>query len=62
MRPRSRFLIGFATAALTFGTFMATLGPQKFGAHCGHNRHHHGYAHHCYNSNDEPGHTVEKAK
>jgi hypothetical protein len=44
MKPRARFLTGFAAAALTFGILMATLGPQRFGGHCGHHRgHYHGY-------------------
>ncbi|HYG50306.1 MAG TPA: hypothetical protein VD905_05355 [Flavobacteriales bacterium] len=49
MKRGSRFLIGFAAAAVTFGTLMATLGPQKFG-HCSHHwRHHHGHCGHtCY--------------
>lgn len=50
MKPGSRFLIGFAAFALTFGTLMATLGPQQFNAHGAHHRHHH--HHGCY---DEPG-------
>jgi len=39
MKRKSKFLIGFATALLTFGTLMATLGPEKFNKyghrHCG---------------------------
>ncbi|MCE3227241.1 MAG: hypothetical protein K0S32_1792 [Bacteroidetes bacterium] len=34
MKRGTRFLAGFAAAALTFGTLMATLGPQRFGRHC----------------------------
>lgn len=42
----STFLIGFATAAVTFGILMASLGPQKFGKHCSGNfAHHHAYQH-----------------
>jgi hypothetical protein len=61
MKRGSRFLIGFAAAAVTFGTLMATLGPQKFGRHC------HGYWNHCYGHNHcghtcyaEPGNSFEK--
>jgi len=52
MRKGSRFLLGFSAAALTFGTLMLTLGPQKFGGHCGgHWKHHHGYSgYHCYDA------------
>lgn len=57
MRPRSRFLIGFAAAALTFGTLMAILGPQRFGAHCA-NHGHHGY---CNSPYDQTHHTAGKA-
>ena len=52
MKRKSKFLIGFAAAAVTFGTLMAALGPQKFGAHCSRhwNQHHGcGHCHHtCY--------------
>lgn len=42
MRKGSRFLVGFAAAALTFGSLFAVMGPDKF-ASCTH----HGYGHHC---------------
>ena len=42
MRRGSRFLIGLATAAITFGTLMFTLGQDQFNKY-GY-RHHHG----CY--------------
>jgi len=38
MNRRNRFLIGLAAAAITFGTLMATVGPQRFTQyrqHCG---------------------------
>jgi hypothetical protein len=35
MRRRSGFLIGFAAAAITFGTLTATLGFKRFNR-CGH--------------------------
>jgi hypothetical protein len=38
MYRRSRFLIGFLAAALTFGGLMATLGPEHF--HRAWHRHH----------------------
>jgi hypothetical protein len=47
MKRGTRFLTGFAAAALTFGSLMATLGPQRFGQHCyGKWRGHHGYYSH----------------
>ncbi|HLP13240.1 MAG TPA: hypothetical protein VK177_14990 [Flavobacteriales bacterium] len=55
MKKRTHFLVGFLVAALTFGTLMATLGPQKFGRHChGHWNHH--LKHHCYK---ETGHHIQ---
>lgn len=30
MKRKPRFFIGFLAAALTFGTLMATVGPQRF--------------------------------
>lgn len=52
MKPRNKFLIGFLTAALTFGGLWATLGPR----HCpngGHYRNHcYGHDHGCYNQGD----------
>jgi hypothetical protein len=43
MRRGSRFLIGFAAAALTFGSLNAFVGHRQFGRH----RHHFGRGHHC---------------
>lgn len=44
MRRGSRFLIGFAAAALTFSSLMAFVGPRHFGGY----RHHFGRGrHHC---------------
>ena len=53
MKRGSRFLIGFAAAALTFGSLMAGLGKDRFAKHCQSNRYHHGcyHHHHC----DEEG-------
>ena len=48
MNRKSKFLIGFAAAALTFGTLMATVGPKHFNHHgssCYHNEN-------CYKHND----------
>ena len=47
MKKGSKLLIGFSVAAITFGTLMTTLGPQKFGAHCSGNWVHYGH-NHCY--------------
>ncbi|MCC6371303.1 MAG: hypothetical protein IT236_09890 [Bacteroidia bacterium] len=33
MKRKARFFTGLAAAALTFGSLMATLGPQRFNAH-----------------------------
>lgn len=45
MKKSSRFLIGFAAAALTFGSLMAFVGPQHFAKygnrHCGYHQYHH---------------------
>ena len=46
MKKGSRFLIGLASAGLTFGALMMTLGVtqfNKFGY-----RHHHHWHHECY--------------
>ncbi len=44
MKKGSRFLIGFAAAALAFGSLMAFVGPQHFAKygnrHCGYHQHH----------------------
>jgi hypothetical protein len=62
MKKRSRFLIGFSTAAVTFGVLMATLGPQKFGAHCGHRlKSHHAYNHCAHTCRNEQSNRVDKA-
>ncbi|NTW23600.1 MAG: hypothetical protein HGA37_02780 [Lentimicrobium sp.] len=52
MKRRTRFIIGFAAAAITFGTLTATLGPARF--------HHHRLSHShafcdksCDNSNSK---------
>lgn len=50
MKRGTRFLAGFAAAALTFGTLMATLGPQRFGKHCYGNWRNHYECYHHYNS------------
>lgn len=47
MSRRSRFLVGLAAAAITFGSLFATLGPEKFNQ-CGKRAH---QMHHCC-SND----------
>jgi len=59
MYRRSRFLIGFLTAALTFGGLMATLGPEHFHRslrwhHMGNCCMYHGYQDDRMNSCDEP--------
>ncbi len=33
MKRRTKFIIGFASAALTFGTLMATIGPRHHMRH-----------------------------
>jgi len=57
MYRRSRFLIGFLAAALTFGGLMATVGPEHF--HRAWHWHHHMnnccmYNEERMNSYDEP--------
>lgn len=59
MKRRSRFLTGFTAAALTFGTLMLTLGPQKFGGNCTRHGHHHGY---CHNQPNAPANPTDVAK
>lgn len=60
MKKQSKFLIGFGVAALTFGTLMATLGPEKFGRHCSsHWRNHHGYSHCGHTCSAEAGHACQ---
>jgi hypothetical protein len=44
MKKGSRFLVGFAAAAITFGSLFAIMGPDRFG-HCGHWKHHHCHHH-----------------
>lgn len=49
MKPRSKFLIGFLTAALTFGGLWTTLGPRQC-HHYGHyQNHYYGHHHGCHN-------------
>lgn len=48
MKRKSRFFIGFLTAAITFGTLMATMGTGRFMNH----RHHQCHRQ-CDNSNME---------
>ena len=36
MKKGSRFLIGLATATLTFGSLMTAMGPEKFNMHRSH--------------------------
>jgi len=48
MKRGSRFLIGFASAALTFGSLFAFAGPEHFNKHCG--RWGHGYHHNYYHN------------
>lgn len=44
MKRKTRFFVGLAAAALTFGSLMATLGPAHF------NKHRHGcHAQQCSN-------------
>lgn len=38
MSRRSRFLVGLAAAAITFGSLFATMGPEKFNQ-CGKRAH-----------------------
>lgn len=53
MKRGSRFLIGFAAAALTFGSLMAAFGKDRFARHCDHNRwQHYGCYHHHYCDED----------
>ena len=47
MTRRNKFIIGFAAAALTYGTLFATMGPRHFGHRnwgkgWNHNEHHGG--------------------
>jgi len=52
MKKGSKFLIGIAAAALTFGSLMATLGPDKFASHCSHHKNYHHCGHYqstCHN-------------
>ncbi len=49
MKKGSRLLIGLTAAALTFGSLMAFMGPDKFGAHCS------GWKHHGCHSTCESG-------
>lgn len=39
MKRRTRFIIGFAAAAITFGTLTATIGPARFYHHRMHQCH-----------------------
>jgi hypothetical protein len=50
MKRGSKFLIGFAAAAITFVSLSATLGTQRFSNQCSnHWRHHH--QSHCQSAN-----------
>lgn len=44
MNFRNRFLIGFAAAAVTFGSLMAFVGPKRFADY---RKQHLGYERHC---------------
>ena len=46
MKKRSGFLIGLATAAITFGALFATLGKEHFAGCSNHWKHHHCHGHH----------------
>ena len=48
MKKPARFFTGLAAAALTFGSLMATLGPERFNAH----------RHGCHHSQCEAGPTT----
>ncbi len=45
MRKRLNLWVVVFTAALTFGSLMAFVGPHSFGHHRGHWSHGHGYNH-----------------
>lgn len=47
MKKGSRFLIGLASAGLTFGALMMTLGASQFNKF-GYRHHHHHWHHECY--------------
>ncbi|MBK6346806.1 MAG: hypothetical protein IPN08_02450 [Bacteroidales bacterium] len=48
MKKRTKFIIGFATAALTFGILTATIGQSGY-------RHHSKHCHSCcQNEKDQP--------
>ncbi len=44
MNFRNRFLIGFAAAAVTFGSLFAFVGTKRFADY---RKHHYGYEKHC---------------
>lgn len=59
MKKGSRFLIGLASAGLTFGALMMTLGVtqfNKFGY-----RHHHHWHHECYHYQGGQCHSQDQA-
>lgn len=58
MKKGSRFLIGLASAGLTFGALMMTLGVTQFNKY-GY-RHHH-WHHACYHHDGEQCHTTDQA-
>ena len=63
MSHKSRFLVGLASAVITFSTLFATLGQEKF--NCGrsvcHPHHHHCYIDAC-NHNNAPSEKANAAE
>lgn len=53
MKSKSKFVIGIAAAALTFGTLMATLGQENFKRHLNHC----GQTDNCGSNNEGQKHT-----